>query len=97
MKLLAFEWDPKKAAANAGKHGVTFEEARTAFFDENAMQFHDPDHSDDEDRFILLGLSIRIRALVVCHCFRQAETSIRIISARTANRTEEKAYWEMRR
>lgn len=97
MKLLAFEWDPKKAAANARKHGVTFEEARAAFFDENAMQFHDPDHSDDEDRFILLGLSVRLRALVVCHCFRQTETSIRIISARTANRTEEKAYWEMRR
>ena len=97
MKSLAFEWDPKKAAANARKHGVTFEEARTAFFDENAMQFHDPDHSDDEDRFILLGLSVRLRAVVVCHCFRRTETSIRIISARTANRAEERAYWEMRR
>jgi hypothetical protein len=97
MTSLAFEWDPKKAAANARKHGVTFEEARTAFYDENAMQFHDPDHSDDEDRFILLGLSIRLRAVVVCHCFRRTETSIRIISARVANRAEERAYWEMRR
>lgn len=97
MTSLAFEWNPKKAAANARKHGVTFEEARTAFFDENAMQFHDPDHSDDEERFILLGLSIRLRAVVVCHCFRRTETSIRIISARAANRAEERAYWEMRR
>jgi uncharacterized DUF497 family protein len=97
MTSLAFEWDPKKAAANARKHGVTFEEARTAFYDENAMQFHDPDHSDDEDRFILLGLSIRLRAVVVCHCFRRTETSIRIISARAANRAEERVYWEMRR
>ena len=94
---MKIEWDPKKAAANARKHGVTFEEARTAFYDENAMQFHDPDHSDDEDRFILLGLSIRLRAVVVCHCFRRTETSIRIISARVANRAEERAYWEMRR
>ena len=97
MKTLTFEWDHKKAAANARKHGVTFEEARTAFFDENALQFLDPDHSDDEDRFILLGLSVHLRALVVCHCFRQTETSIRIISARTANQVEERAYWEMRR
>ncbi len=97
MKPLTFEWDRKKAAANVRKHGVTFEEARTAFFDENAMQFFDPDHSDDEERFILLGLSVRLRTLVVCHCFRQTETSIRIISARTANRAEGKAYWEMRK
>jgi uncharacterized DUF497 family protein len=97
MKALDFDWDRRKAAANARKHGVTFEEARTAFFDENAMVFFDPDHSDDEDRFILLGLSFRLRALVVCHCFRQTETSIRIISARTANRAEERAYWETRK
>ncbi|HSM43398.1 MAG TPA: BrnT family toxin [Acidimicrobiia bacterium] len=97
MKPLTFEWDRRKSAANARKHGVTFDEARTAFFDEHAMQFFDPDQSDDEDRFILLGLSVRVRAIVVCHCFRQTETTIRIISARTANRMEEQAYWEMRR
>lgn len=97
MENLTFEWDQHKAEENQRKHGVTFEEARTAFFDENAMQFYDPDHSEDEDRFILLGLSIRLRALIVCHCFRRAETAIRVISARKANRAEEKAYWEMRK
>jgi hypothetical protein len=97
MKRLIFEWDQEKAFTNERKHGITFEDARTAFFDENAIQFFDPDHSDDEDRFILLGLSVRLRALVVCHCFRQTETSIRIISARMANRAEQRAYWEIRR
>ena len=63
-----FEWDPKKADANLEKHGVSFEEARTAFLDENARVVADPAHSEAENRFILLGLSIELRVLVVCHC-----------------------------
>jgi uncharacterized DUF497 family protein len=82
MKELEFEWDKRKEAANVKKHGVTFEEARTAFYDESAIQFYDPDHSEQEDRFILLGLSLKAHVLVVCHCFRESETVVRIISAR---------------
>ena len=92
MKELCFEWDEKKAASNAKKHGVTFEEARTVFYDENAIQFYDPDHSDEEDRFILLGLSFKPQVLVVCHCFRETETVVRIISARKATTKERKPY-----
>lgn len=93
MKGLQFEWDRQKAKANANKHGISFEEARTVFYDENAIQFHDPDHSDEEDRFILLGLSLKPRILVVCHCFRENDTVIRIISARKADKDEERNYW----
>ena len=82
MKGLEFEWDKRKEAANVKKHGVTFEEARTAFYDENAIQFYDPDHSEQVDRFILLGLSLKPHVLVVCHCFRESETLVRFISAR---------------
>ena len=87
-----FEWDRRKEAANRKKHGVSFEEARTAFFDENARLMADPDHSDEEDRFILLGLSSRLRLLVVCHCYREATDTIRIISARKADRSERRQY-----
>lgn len=93
MSGLAFAWDPKKAAANRRKHGVSFVEARTAFYDENARVYADPDHSEDEDRFILLGLGSHPRVLVVCHCYRERESVIRIISARRADRDEEAAYW----
>ena len=96
MKTLSFEWDERKAGANLKKHGVSFEEARTAFYDENAIQFFDPDHSDDEERFILLGMSIRLRAVIVCHCFRENETMVRIISARKADGDEEREYWRRR-
>jgi hypothetical protein len=96
MKTLSFEWDERKARANLKKHGVSFEEARTAFYDENAIQFFDPDHSDDEERFILLGMSIRLRAVIVCHCFRENETMVRIISARKADGDEEREYWRRR-
>ena len=88
MKELDFDWDDRKESVNIKKHGISFEEARTAFFDEHALQFFDPDHSDDEDRFILLGLSIKLRALVVCHCSRENESVIRIISARKADKEE---------
>jgi len=96
MSELRFEWDARKEKANARKHGVSFGEARTAFYDENAVQFFDPDHSQDEDRFILLGMSFRLRTLVVCHCFRESETVVRIISARKADKAEERDYWRRR-
>lgn len=92
MNELLFEWDEKKQKSNIKKHGVSFEEARTVFYDENAIQFFDPDHSDEEDRFLLLGMSIKPQILVICHCFRESETSVRIISARKANKSETKAY-----
>ena len=97
MKQLEFEWDKKKEKTNAKKHGVSFDEARTVFFDEQAIQFFDPEHSDEEDRFILLGTSFKLKTLVVCHCFREDETKIRIISARKADSEEEQVYWSNRK
>jgi uncharacterized protein len=81
-----------KNQQNVRKHGVSFNEARTAFFDEDARIVHDPDHSGIEDRFILLGMSRRLRLLLVCHCFRENEEQIRIISARKATITESRQY-----
>ena len=89
---LRFEWDPKKASSNEKKHGVSFEEARTVFFDENAKLIDDPDHSEDEDRFVLLGLSSSLRVILVCHCYRDEGGVIRIISARKASSHESKQY-----
>jgi len=97
MKNLEFEWDKSKERANIKKHGISFEEARTTFFDEHAVFFHDPDHSEDVDRFILLGTSYKLNTLVVCHCFREDETTVRIISARKADKDEAKAYWNYRK
>lgn len=97
MTELKFEWDRKKESANVKKHGVSFEQARTAFYDENAVQFFDPDHSDDEDQFLLLGISLKLRVLVVCHCFRESDTVITIISARKADGDEENEYWRYRK
>jgi uncharacterized DUF497 family protein len=88
---LRFEWDSRKNLANVRKHGVAFEEAQTAFMDENGILIDDPEHAGVEDRFVLLGLSLEIRLLVVCHCYRQDDV-IRIISARKANRREIAAY-----
>ena len=93
MIRLQFTWDENKNRANRRKHGVSFEETQTAFRDENAKVYFDPDHSDDEDRFILLGISFSLRVLVVCHCYRENDRVIRIISARKADRREEKDYW----
>lgn len=93
MNELHFEWDKKKNTANNRKHGVSFEEAQTVFLDENAVRFYDPDHSKDEDRFIMLGMSLRLRVLIVCHCFREGDGVIRIFSARKADKREEKDYW----
>jgi uncharacterized DUF497 family protein len=89
-----FEWDERKSRANRKKHGVSFEEARTAFLDENARVIADPDHSEGEDRFVLLGLSTSLRVLVVCHCYRQSDEIVRIISARKADRAEQRQYRE---
>lgn len=97
MKQLLFEWDKLKESANIKKHGISFEEARTSFYDENAVQFFDPDHSDKEDRFILLGVSHKLNTLIVCHCFREEETTVRIISARKADKDEVNVYWSYRK
>ena len=97
MADIDFEWDPAKAIANIRKHGVTFEEARSVFLDERALIIADPDHSATEDRFVLLGLSAASRVLVVVHCYRQDESTIRLISARRATRPERETYttrWE---
>jgi len=92
MSESTFEWNSRKASENKQKHGVSFEEAKTAFLDENARLIPDPEHSDDEDRFVLLGLSIQLRLLLVCHCFRERGDVIRIISARKADRSERRQY-----
>ncbi len=90
-----FEWDENKDRVNRQKHGISFEEAKTVFYDEWALQSYDPDHSTDEDRFLMLGVSSRLRALVVCHCLKD-EAFIRIISARKATKKEADQYEEMR-
>ncbi len=92
---MVFSWDDRKARDNLRKHGVSFEEATTAFADERARLKHDPDHSHDEDRFVLLGFSAKLRLLVVVHADRQNETEIRIISGRKATRNERKQYGEL--
>lgn len=92
MKDIRFEWDAKKNKLNIQKHKVSFEEAKTVFYDENARIIADPEHSQTEDRFIILGLSASLKLLVVCHCYRQAVEIIRIISARKATKNETKYY-----
>ena len=95
MEELRFEWDPHKAEINQRKHAIAFEEARTVFEDPEALVIDDPDHSMDEERFIILGFSIRANLLVGCHCYRESESVIRIISARKATVREAKQYHEM--
>ena len=92
MDLIRFEWDENKNDINKKKHKVSFEEARTVFYDEAALVIDDPEHSEDEERFIILGLSKRANLLVVCHCCRESDTVIRIISARKATKTESQFY-----
>jgi uncharacterized DUF497 family protein len=89
---LRFDWDERKNTANQRKHGVSFEEAQTVFYDDRALLIEDPDET--EDRFVLLGLSLALRTLVVCHCYREQDSLIRIISARKANRSERAEYEE---
>ena len=90
--MLRFEWDSEKATINLRKHKVSFEDAQSVFADENAKLIDDPDHSDEEDRFVMLGLSSSLRLLVVCHCYRVAGNIIRIISARKADSVERGSY-----
>lgn len=92
MSDLHFEWDPAKAKANLDKHGVSFEEAMSVFYDEAAIEFYDDEHSEWEDRFLLLGLSSDVKLLLVCHCYRSEEGVIRLISARKATENEAKHY-----
>ena len=96
MTEMRFEWDKAKDRQNRRKHGVPFEEAQTVFLDEHAMRFGDPDHSAAEDRFLMLGISFRLRVLIVCHCHRASDSVIRIISARKADKQEESVYWNGR-
>lgn len=91
---ISFEWDVKKAETNLKKHNVSFEEASSVFMDENAILFDDPDHSIEEDRFLIIGFSEKLRLLIVSHCIRQEDT-IRIISARNATKNERKEYSEI--
>jgi len=90
--MIEFEWDPKKSQSNVKKHGVSFEEAKSVFFDEFAVQFYDEENSSVEDRFLMLGMSNESRVLMVCHCVRDSERNIRIISARKATAKERKFY-----
>jgi len=92
MNGIQFKWDENKNRKNKREHGVSFEEAQTVFLDENAIRFFDPDHSGEEDRFIMLGVSVKLRVLVVCHCYRENDEVIRLISARKANKEECKDY-----
>lgn len=90
--VMLFIWDDSKNKKNKRKHGVSFEEAETVFLDENGLSMHDPDHSTDEDRFVLIGMSEHLRLVVVIHAFREDDDIIRIISARPATKTESKNY-----
>jgi len=92
MTKISFIWDDRKNRQNQKHHGVSFEEAQSVFFDDKAREFFDPDHSEDEARFLLVGRSYRLRVLLICHCFRESEGAIRIISARRATKKERTAY-----
>lgn len=92
MKNIIFEWDDKKARNNVERHGISFEEAQTVFFDDMAIQYWDDSHSNTEERFLMLGLSNKLRILLVVHCFRESDSTIRIISARKATKNEMKEY-----
>lgn len=92
MNNIRFEWDENKNSINKDKHGVSFEEAVSVFEDPLALVIADPDHSEDEERFIILGMSEELNMLVVCHCYRDNEQTIRIISARKATKTECRYY-----
>ena len=90
--MLTFEWDENKNRINQSKHKISFEEAETVYYDERALLINDPDHSLEEERVIILGMSIRANLLIVCHCCRSEENIIRIISARKATKTESSYY-----
>ncbi len=93
MDAISFSWDDRKNIANRKKHRVSFEEAQSVFFNEHAIEYFDPDHSESEDRFLMLGLSYKVRILVVSYTLRKDEAEIRIISAKKATKKEQKAYF----
>ena len=93
METILFVWDENKNSINKQKHKISFEEASTVFYDENALLIDDPEHSESEERFIILGNSFSAHLLVVCHCYRESETVIRIISARKATKNETDQYY----
>lgn len=93
MADIIFKWDKRKNRINIEKHGVSFEEAKSVFYDENAIEFYDFEHSKNEERFFLLGLSSHLRILLICHCFKEKDSVIRIISARKATKKEQKIYF----
>ncbi len=86
--MIRFDWDERKNKANVKKHGVSFGEAQGVFFDENAIIYDDPDHSEDEDRFLIIGRSFKLRVLFVCYCYQSDDSVIRMISARKATSKE---------
>jgi hypothetical protein len=92
MDSLRFEWDSRKATSNLAKHGLSFEEAKTVFWDKYARLIHDPDHSESEDRFILMGMSYKMNIVIVCHSYREDDQVIRLISARKATKKEQTYY-----
>lgn len=94
MNGIDFTWDEEKNLINQKKHAISFKEAKSVFYDENARLIYDPDHSIDEDRFIILGLSNKLRILIVCHCYKEKENIIRIISSRKATKMEQKLYMD---
>ncbi len=93
MSEIKFEWDERKNKSNKRKHKVSFEDAQTVFLDKNSIRFFDPDHSDNEDRFLMLGMSFTLRVLIVSHCYKENDSIIRIISARKADKQEQSDYW----
>ena len=95
MDYIQFEWDENKNSINKKKHNISFEEAMTVFYDEEALVIEDAWHSESEERFIILGMSTSLKLLVVCHCYRESETVIRIISARKATKHESMQYFEL--
>ncbi len=92
MNKITFHWDEQKNKINQQKHGISFAEAKSVFFDDYAIQFWDEDHSQEEERFLLLGISSKMRILIVVHCFREEDSIIRIISARKATKNESQEY-----
>ena len=94
MNTIKFEWDENKNKINQKKHNISFEEAKTVFYDDNAILFDDPDHSIGEERFLIIGISQTEKLCIVSHCYREKDDIIRIISARKATKTESKIYTE---
>lgn len=90
MGNIEFAWDRRKSRSNVVKHGVSFEEAQSVFLDENARLIDDPDHSDDEDRFLLLGYSFQARCLIVSHCYRESDSVIRLVQPGARQRKKRK-------